>query len=62
MIGREALSNPDCFVESSNLLNKTNFKQRTKEQIKNEFEELIKQHEPKPIYLDKIKRMCSWYN
>jgi tRNA-dihydrouridine synthase len=60
MIGREALRNPDCFVETSNTLNKTNLKLRTKEKIKEEFGELCKEHEPREIYLRKIKELCEW--
>jgi tRNA-dihydrouridine synthase len=55
MIGREALKNPDCFIEISNSLNNTNFKSRTKEEIKNEFTEFCKEHPPKEIYLKTIK-------
>ena len=61
MIGREALKNPDCFVEISNILNNTNLKLRSKEQIKEEFGKLCQEHVPREIYLEKIKEFCEWY-
>jgi len=58
MIGREALSNPDCFIESSNVLNKKSFVPRTKEQIKQEFLDNCSLHPPRDIYMKKISDFC----
>jgi len=60
MIGREALKNPDCFIEVSNMLNKTLFQERGLDGINAEFEELTKEHMPRNIYLNRIKQWCSW--
>lgn len=60
MMGREALKNPDCFIESSNLMNKTNFQKRTPEEIKKEFEDNCKLHLPKEGYIRTIKKYCPW--
>jgi tRNA-dihydrouridine synthase len=60
MIGREALRNPDCFIEMSNKLNHTKLKKRTPEEIRKEFELLCQEHQPKSIYLETIKRLCEW--
>jgi tRNA-dihydrouridine synthase B len=60
MIGRTALGNPDCFVEISNLINGTNLKKRSPEQISLEFKRLCEEHNPRPIYQDKIKELCKW--
>jgi tRNA-dihydrouridine synthase B len=62
MIGREALKNPDCFVEISNMLNKTLFSVRTFEKINLEFKNLRLMHSPREIYLNKIIELCPWYN
>ncbi len=62
MIGREALRNPDCFVEISNILNHTRLKPRSNSQIKSEFEKLCQEHPPRNIYLETIKKMCAWNN
>jgi tRNA-dihydrouridine synthase len=62
MMAREALVNPDCFIEPSNLLNKTSFSSRTSEQIKKEFEEKCKIHEPRELYMNAIKKYCKWAN
>lgn len=62
MIGRQALQNPDCFVEMSNELNKTKFKSRSLEEINSEFKKLCQEHMPREIYLKKIKDCCSWVN
>ena len=61
MIGREALKNPDCFVEASNILNKTQLKNRSQDKINEEFIESCKEHAPRSIYLNKINRLCQWY-
>ena len=60
MIGREALSNPDCFAEISNLLNNTELQKRSLEEINSEFKKLCEEHMPKEIYLKKINQLCSW--
>ena len=60
MIGREALKNPDCFVEFSNLLNNTNLQERGLKQINQDFNELCKIHPPRNIYMERIKEMCDW--
>ena len=60
MIGREALSNPDCFVEVSNMLNCTLLKNRDLEEINSEFKKLCEEHMPRNIYLERIKKACEW--
>jgi len=61
MIGREALRNPDCFVDISNMLNKTTLEKRSFEKINSYFKKLCEEHMPREIYLEKIKRLCAWY-
>ena len=61
-MAREALVNPDCFIESSNLLNKTQIQKRTLEQLKQEFQDNCKLHEPREIYLKTIGKYCKWNN
>ncbi|VVB78208.1 tRNA-dihydrouridine(20/20a) synthase [uncultured archaeon] len=61
MIGREALKNPDCFVEVSNMLNCTLFKNRNLEEINKDFRKLCEEHVPRDIYLKRIADSCSWY-
>ncbi|MFA7708038.1 MAG: tRNA-dihydrouridine synthase [Candidatus Pacearchaeota archaeon] len=61
MIGREALRNPDCFVDVSNMLNKTILEKRDLEQINSDFKRLCEEHQPRGIYLEKIKKLCPWY-
>ena len=56
MLGREALKNPDCFTQIKNREAKT----RTPKEIKAEFNNLLKQHSPKEIYLETIKENCDW--
>ena len=60
MFGREALRNPDCFLEVNSLLNGTSFIKRNSKEIKTEFDNLCKQHMPKANYLATIKERCSW--
>lgn len=60
MIGREALSNPGCFVEISNLLNNTRLQKRSLEEINSEFKKLCGEHMPREIYLKKINQLCNW--
>lgn len=62
MIGREAIKNPDCFVTVSNMLNSTLLQERSIEQINNDFKKLCEKHAPREIYLEKIKKLCEWYN
>jgi tRNA-dihydrouridine synthase B len=61
MIGREALVNPDCFVDVSNMLNCTFFKRRSLEEINLEFKKLCEEHNPREIYLERIKNSCPWF-
>jgi tRNA-dihydrouridine synthase B len=60
MIGREALKNPDCFVDVSNMLNSTLLNARSPEQINSNFKNLCLKHPPRPIYLERIKSLCEW--
>jgi len=62
MIGREALKNPDCFSNISNMLNHTHLKSRSKEEIKAEFDKLCQEHAPREIYINTIKKFCDWYS
>lgn len=54
MLGREALKNPNCFLELKKL-NDAPIIERSSKEIKEEFEKLCKQHMPRPIYLETIK-------
>lgn len=60
MMAREALRNPNCFIESSKILNKTNFQAKSNDEIKKEFEDNCKLHLPKQGYVNKIKEYCPW--
>lgn len=60
MIGRAGMENPNCFTEMSNELNGTTLPKRNLEEIKKEFYELCKKHEPTPVYLKNIKHFCEW--
>ena len=60
MMAREALKNPDCFIESSKILNNKSFSARTSEQVKKEFEDNCKLHLPKEIYVRTIQKYCPW--
>jgi len=60
MIGREALKNPDCFVNISNMLNCTLLKERSFNEINKEFIKLTQEHVPRDIYLERIKTSCPW--
>ena len=60
MIGRETLKNPDCFVEVSNMLNCTLLKNRSFEEINNDFKKNCEKHMPRDIYLERIKNACHW--
>jgi len=59
MLGREALRNPNCFIEINNLLNDLHHIPRTPEEIENEFNSLCKQHPPRAIYLKTIKERTN---
>jgi len=54
MIGREALKNPNCFLEIQNKINEKNLPSRTSQELKKEFSELCKKHTPKEIYFKTI--------
>jgi tRNA-dihydrouridine synthase len=60
MMGRMALGNPNCFIETSNLLNSTALKKRSNEQINSDFKILCGEHVPRNIYLDTINELCKW--
>ncbi len=62
MMARQALGNPDCFIDSSNTFNKTQLEKRTPPIIKQEFEDNCKIHEPREVYLKAIKKYCKWNN
>ncbi|MSS75033.1 tRNA-dihydrouridine synthase family protein [Candidatus Pacearchaeota archaeon] len=51
MIGREAMKNPNCFLEMNQEAKSQNQETRI---IKNEFKALCAQHQPKQIYLTTI--------
>jgi tRNA-dihydrouridine synthase len=59
MLGREALKNPDCFLEINRIFNNSQFISRNLKEIKTEFNELCKQHMPKSIYLTTIKEKVN---
>jgi tRNA-dihydrouridine synthase B len=61
MIGREALKNPNCFVEISNMLNGTLLEPRSFEELNSEFKKLCEVHTPRDIYFERIKSSCPWY-
>jgi tRNA-dihydrouridine synthase len=60
MMGREALRNPDCFIEPSNIMNKTSFNKRAFEEVRKEFEDNCKIHLPREIYARTIMKYCPW--
>lgn len=60
MVGRAAMEHPNCFTEFSNKFNGTSFVNRDLTEIKNDFYELCKKHEPPQIYLKTIKHHCPW--
>ena len=59
MLGREALKNQDCFFEINSALSGLKVFKRSKEEISAEFDELCKQHKPKMVYLEKIKKRTN---
>jgi tRNA-dihydrouridine synthase len=60
MIGRATFENPNIFADFSNKLNQTAVTNKTLSETKRYFEELCKKHQPAPIYLETIKKYCSW--
>jgi tRNA-dihydrouridine synthase 3 len=60
MMGRQALKDPNCFIESSKILNNKTFSSKSDEQVKKEFEDNCKLHPPKEVYVKTIKKYCSW--
>jgi len=60
MIGREALKDPDCFVDVSNMLNCTLLNRRSLDEINSNFKRLCLEHVPRDIYLERIKTACPW--
>ncbi len=60
MIGRATFENPNILAEFSNKLNQTTITNKSLIETKKEFEELCKKHQPAPIYLETIKKYCSW--
>ena len=58
MLGREALKNPNCFLELNKSLGGS--EKRNFSAIKAEFSNLCKQHMPRAIYLTTIKKKCTW--
>lgn len=60
MIGRAAMQDLDTLAKISNELYGTPFVSRTVAEIKKEFDGFCKVHEPKPLYLENIKKGCSW--
>ena len=60
MIGREAIQNPDCFVNISNMLNCTTLNLRSSKEINNNFLRLTTEHRPRDIYLERINVTCPW--
>lgn len=60
MIGREALRNPNCFLEINQNLKSSSIKKRSEKELREEFQNLSKQHTLKPIYLTNIKKKCEW--
>ena len=60
MLGRVALKNPNCFLDINQDFNDNKLIKRNFEEIRNEFQNLCKQHMPKTIYLEKIRERCVW--
>ena len=58
MLGREAMKNPNCFVEISKMFNGVFIEENGI--VEKRFEELCKEHLPKQIYLETIKEKCGW--
>ena len=61
MVGREALQNPDALIDINRALGGESPSLRGLKTIGEEFERLCKGQMPKPSYLEKIKKYCSWY-
>jgi tRNA-dihydrouridine synthase len=54
MFGREALRNPNCFIEINKKFNDSEQIGRSSMEINTEFKELCREHQPKTIYLKTI--------
>ena len=55
MLGRQALINPDCFIEINRLFNGLQSSSRSSAEISAEFKSLCNIHAPKSIYLETIR-------
>jgi len=55
MLGREAMKNPNCFLEINKNLGRAKILQRSSNEIKKEFNKLCKQHMPKEIFMKTIE-------
>lgn len=60
MLGRQALKNPNVFLEIKRSLTGEKFPSRNFKELKAEFESLCKEHMPKAIYLTTIEERCAW--
>jgi tRNA-dihydrouridine synthase len=60
MVGRKALQNPRCFIDLNKNLNKKEISPTSSISLKEEFQSNCKEHLPRQIYLDTIKKHCSW--
>ncbi|MEK6927310.1 MAG: tRNA-dihydrouridine synthase [Nanoarchaeota archaeon] len=58
MLGRQALKNPDCFIQFTNAKSSVHSNQ----EIKSQFTQLCNQHPPNSIYLETIKEKSPWAN
>ena len=59
MLGREALKNPNCFIEMNRKLNSSKEIERSSDEIGSEFKALCKEHSPKAIYLRTIEERSN---
>jgi tRNA-dihydrouridine synthase len=60
MLGRQALRNPNCFLQINNILNNSSHYIRNHEEISSEFANLCNQHMPKSIYLSTIQERTDF--
>ena len=60
MLGRQALKNPNIFLEINEELYGSPYRAVGYKEIKTEFTNLCKKHMPRPIYLTTIKEKCEW--
>ena len=60
MIGRAAMQNPDAIGLIRKEIDGTPFTIRDPTSFRKEFAELCKIHMPKPLYIENIKKDCSW--